>query len=260
MKKLLVTLLFVVSSVGVLAEDRELKKIFDEKGIDGTIVITSLKSEQSFIHNDSRAERRFAAASTFKIPNSLISLEEKVVSGKDSILKWNGQIYDYASWNRDQTLESAFKVSCVWCFQDIASQVGPEKYLSYIGKLPYGKLSQPFKTTTFWLDGSLKISAIEQIDFLKAIYLRSLPFSSSTYDALQEIMIAEKTSDFVIRAKTGWAARVDPQVGWYVGYIETTGDVWFFATNIEISNSTDLYLREYITREALQLKGIIVGA
>lgn len=257
MRKIIFTLFFVLSAAYAFAEDQELSKIFSESGVEGTIVITSLNSGQTFIHNDVRAELRLTAASTFKIPNSLVALEEKVVSGKDSILKWDGQIYDYKPWNKDQTLESAFKVSCVWCYQGFALQIGPEKYRDYLSKLSYGKLNDHFETTTFWLDGSLTISAIEQINFLKAVYLRSLPFSGSTYDTLQEIMIVEKTPDFVIRAKTGWGTRIEPQVGWYVGYVETKGDVWFFATNIKVTNSNDLFRRKSITREALQLKGII---
>jgi beta-lactamase class D len=58
-------------------------------------------------------------------------------------------------------------------------------------------------------------------------------------------------------AKTGWATRVNPQVGWYVGYIETTTDVWFFATNIEVRDEQDLPLRQQLTRDALQAKGVI---
>ena len=160
-------------------------------------------------------------------------------------------------WNRDQTLESAFKVSCVWCFQELARRVGAEKYRDYIRKSAYGALREPFQETTFWLDGSLEISAMEQVEFLKKVYLRSLPFSPSSYDTLREIMVVEQTPTFTIRAKTGWGTRATPQVGWYVGYVETANDVWFFAANLEVRDKADLALRKTLTREALQAKGII---
>ena len=51
-----------------------------------------------------------------------------------------------------------------------------------------------------------------------------------------------------------------PQVGWYIGYIETKEDVWFFATNIKIISKKDLPLRQKLTREALVIKGIIKDA
>lgn len=257
MNKLLIFYIFFISSATVLAEDRELAKLFTELDIDGTIVISSLHSGQSFIHNNTRASHRFTAASTFKVLNVLISIEEKAISGKDTVIKWDGHIYNFKAWNGDQTLESAFKISCVWCFQYLAHRVGAVKYSNYIHKLSYGKLREPFEETTFWLDGSLRISAIEQINFLKELYRRSLPFSRPAYELLQEIMVVEKTSAFIIRAKTGWATRMKPKVGWYIGYVETKEDVWFFATNININNKSDLPLRQQVTREALKVKGII---
>jgi len=260
MSKLLSFFIFIIISASAAAtdDDREIEKLFSEKNIDGTIVISSLNSNKSFIYNTSRANRRFATASTFKILNTLISLKENVISGKNHIFKWDGHIYSHTPWNGDQSLETAFRTSCVWCYQDLARQVGAEKYRSYIHKFSYGKLSEPFEETTFWLDGSLKISAAEQVKFLKKIYLRSLAFSKSSYQQLQQIMIVKQTPDYIIRAKTGWAERLKPQVGWYVGYVETKDDVWFFATNIVIRKKSDLPLRQKITREILKLKRILI--
>lgn len=242
----------------LFAEDHAIEKLFTEQGIEGTIVISSLNTRQTFIHNDSRANRRFSPASTFKILNTLVSLEERAIAGKDAILKWDGHSYDFPDWNRDQTLESAFKVSCVWCYQELARKVGGEKYRNYIKKTSYGNLLEPFEETTFWLDGSLLISATEQIDFLRKVYLRTLPFSISSYETLRQIMHAEQKPTFKIWAKTGWATRVKPQIGWYVGYVETSKDVWFFATNIDIRNEKELLLRRQLTADALRAKGIAI--
>ena len=70
-------------------------------------------------------------------------------------------------------------------------------------------------------------------------------------------MVVEQTPAYTIRAKTGWAQRTLPHVGWFVGYIEAGEKVWFFATNIEIVKPEDSRLRQKITIEALKLKGII---
>ena len=51
-------------------------------------------------------------------------------------------------------------------------------------------------------------------------------------------MVAERNPDFSIYGKTGWAASAEPQVGWYVGYLETHDDVWFFALNMDIRSET----------------------
>jgi len=257
MYKFFLIIVYLLFSAQAMAEDKAIANFFNLHGIDGAIVISSLHSGQIFIHNDSRANRRFSPASTFKVLNTLISLEEKAILGGNDLLKWDGYHYDIPDWNHDQTLESAFKVSCVWCFQELARKVGADKYRNYLSKVTYGKLSEPFNETTFWLDGTLEISAVEQVEFLKKVYQRSLPFKPSTYETLRQIMIVEQKPTFTIRAKTGWATRVNPQVGWYVGYVETLSDVWFFAMNIEARDENDLAMRQKLTREALLEKGII---
>ncbi len=239
------------------AGDPAIAGLFTRKGLEGTMVLSSLKSGRIFVHNDDRASRRLPVASTFKILNTLIALEERVATGKDHLIRWDGRRHDLADWNRDQTLESAFRVSCVWYYQELARRIGAEKYRDYLNRSGYGKLREPFDSTTFWLDGSLEISAREQADFLRQLYLRKLPFRGSSYETLREIMVAEKTPEFTMYGKTGWAASANPQIGWYVGYIETPDEVWFFALNMDVRSESDLALRKQLVREALQAKGII---
>jgi len=250
-------ILFALFPSPAAAGDAALARLFAGKGVEGTMVLSSLKSGRTIVHNDERASRRFPAASTFKILNTLIALEEKVATGKDYGIKWDGKRHDFPDWNRDQTLESAFRVSCVWYFQELASRIGAEKYRRYLGQAGYGTLRKPFDATAFWLDGSLEISATGQTDFLRKLYLGKLPFSDSSYATLREIMVAEKIPEFTIYGKTGWATSPTPQVGWYVGYIETPDDVWFFALDMDIRSEADLPLRKQLVREALQAKGII---
>jgi beta-lactamase class D len=51
--------------------------------------------------------------------------------------------------------------------------------------------------------------------------------------------------------------RIKKQIGWYVGYVETDQNLWFFATNLDIAKKSDAAYREEITLEALKLKEII---
>lgn len=255
--KFLLSLVLLLASPFALADDAEIAALFQRHGVEGTLVLESLATGQVIIHNESRAAERLAPASTFKVLNTLIGLEKQVVTDKDSPFKWNGRTHEIAEWNRDQTLESAFRVSCVWCYQQIAGRVGKENYREILHETGYGTLTEEFDLTTFWLDGSLRISALEQVAFMKKVVMRTLPFSPSSYDTLREIMLAESTAEYSLYAKTGWAARTTPQVGWYVGYVETQGGTWFFATNITMRSAADLPLRAQLTREALQAKGII---
>ena len=249
--KLLITIIFLTNSF-LFAQDLELENIFKNKQVDGTIVIESLNTKKIYIYNDQRAEMFFSPASTFKIPNSLIALNEGVVT-KDSLIIWDKKTREYESWNKDQTLLTAFKSSCVWCYQEFASKIGVEKYKKYLKELNYGNKKIGDDVTRFWLDESLEITTFEQIKFLKRFYTNNLPFKIEDINLLKEIMIDEKNENYIIRAKTGWEGRY----GWYVGYVETKDDVWFFAMNIDTKSKDDLPKRKTITLETLRLKGII---
>ncbi|MEF8699445.1 MAG: class D beta-lactamase [Candidatus Accumulibacter sp. UW20] len=239
------------------AEDRRVASLFSTEGVEGTIVLKSLRSDKTITHNDERASHKFSPASSFKVLNTLIAVQEGVASTSGTAFKWNGKTHDFPDWNKDQTLASAFKVSCVWCYQEIAKRVGADAYKRYIALAKYGTLAETFDTTTFWLDGSLTVSAIEQVTLLKRIYQRELPFRDDAYNSLKDVMLAEQTDRYRLYAKTGWAARMTPQIGWYIGYIETTDDVWFFATNVVLRSEADLGVRQKLTRAVLQMEGII---
>jgi beta-lactamase class D len=260
MNKAIFTLLFlsvfVVFASPARSEDKDLAKLFADKCITGTIILSDLSGAKTYISDEHRANKAFVPASTFKILNTLIALEENVVSEKD-IIKWDGKDKGLKAWNHDQTLESAFNTSCVWYYQELARRIGTARYKAYLKKVGYGTGLPTPELTTFWLDGDLKISAVEQVEFIKKIYRREFPFKHGSYEILKRVMEIEKTPAYTLRAKTGWGQRVTPQIGWFVGYVEAGDQVWFFATNLEIKKPEDARLRQQITLEALKLKGII---
>jgi len=238
-------------------DDPDLARLFHDRGVEGTIVISSLDGATEFVHNRERSETRFTPASTFKIPNTLIALEAGAIEDENEIIAWDGQEKGSPLWNKDQSLSTAFPLTCVWFYQKLAERVGDRRYREYLSLFGYGNEKTGPDVTTFWLDGDLEISVREQIRFLKKVYAETLPCGKDSLDRLKKIMIVQEEPDFTIRAKTGWALRVTPQQGWYVGYVEKGSDVWFFATNLEIVKREDAAFRREISMEALRSKGII---
>jgi beta-lactamase class D len=250
---LLITFIF---NTYLMAIDSDLENIFKSKNIEETLVLQSLTTDKTYIYNEKRANLLLSPASTFKIPHTLIALNEGIISS-DSIILWDKTDKGMTPWNKDQTLESAFKFSCVWCYKEFTSKIAASKYKEYLEKLNYGNKTIGTDVSDFWLDGSLKITALEQVDFLKKLYKNDLPFKIEHINTLKNIMIEEKNENFTLRAKSGWSTRFEFESGWYVGYIETKEDVWFFATNLITHGQKDLPLRKEITMEVLKIKGII---
>lgn len=245
---LLISLIFSFAN----ADDKDLEKIFTNFKINGTIVISSLDGNKEYIYNKSRAIKGYLPASTFKIPNTLIALEEQVIKDEYEIIKWDSKERSYKPWNKDQNLQSAISISCVWCYQIFAKKIGNEKYLTYLKKISYGNEKTGSNVSTFWLEGDIKISAFEQIKFLKKLYKNDLPFKEKFIDITKKILTVDKNSEYTIKAKSGWTGKL----GWYVGYIEKKGRVWFFALNADIKRE-ELRYRKEIVLESLKIKNIL---
>ena len=161
-------LLFFTSvfSSGVRAEDADLAALFQQRGVQGALVLRSLDGKTQYVYNTSRAEERFLPASTFKILNTLIALEEGAIQDEREVIEWDGTDKGWEPWNADQTLATAFPLSCVWFYQALAKRVGNEAYLEQLQRVAYGNTQTGPDVTTFWLEGDLRISAMEQIELL----------------------------------------------------------------------------------------------
>ena len=249
-------LLKIIISLNILlnisfANDKEFSTLFDKYNIKGTLVLSALNGDTKFIYNNQRAEKRFIPASTFKIVHTLIALEEQVIKDDNEIIKWDGKKRFYEPWNKDQTLQSAIQYSCVWCYQEFSKKIKNETYLKYLKKIHYGNEKTGSNITTFWLDGDIKISAKEQIEFLKKLYNNNLPFSQKYINITKKILTVKKAQNYIIKAKSGWSGKT----GWYVGYIETKNDIWFFALNADLTRE-QLKYRKQIVDEALKIKNI----
>ena len=141
------------------------------------------------------------------------------------------------AWNQDQDLKSAFKNSTVWYYQELARRVGGERMKYWLDKANYGNADTSGGIDKYWLTGGLRITPEQQIDFLRRLHDNKLPFSQRSMDIVKDIMIAKDTLDYVVRAKTGWGEQDDTNIGWYVGYVETTDNVYYFANCIQTADS-----------------------
>jgi beta-lactamase class D len=222
--------------------DRGIKPEFEKyfKGYKGAFVLYDLKADKYIRYNPEQCAEEFIPASTFKILNSLTGLETGIIADENFVIKWDGIHYDNPAWNKDQTLKTAFQDSVVWYFQELARRVGKDRMYHYLVAADYGNKDISGHIDSFWLDGGLRISANEQVTFLKRMYQGEFFFSARTVNIVKNMMVLEKTESHTLSGKTGSAQRASLHTGWFVGYLETQGNVYFFATNIESSNPDGL--------------------
>ena len=184
------------------------------------------------------------------------------ISDETAVLTWDGIPRQVSEWNRDLNMREAFKRSAVWFYQVLARRVGYERMQKWIIQTGYGnqKIGSKEDIDKFWLVGELRITPQEQIQFLRRLDENDLPFSKRSLSIVKDIMIVEKTPEYTLRAKTGWAGfgnKEAPQIGWYVGYLEQGKNGYFFATNIDLRNKKDPAARIDLTRRCLKDLGLL---
>jgi beta-lactamase class D len=212
------------------------------------------------------ADERLSPCSTFKIMNSMIGLETGVLKDQDHFIKWDGVRHDIEPWNHDQTLASAVKESVVWYFQKVAKEIGPERMQHYLNLVGYGNGDISGGITKFWLESTLKISAIEQLTLMRRLHTSKLPFSPRTLDITRNLIHLKHTDKGDLFAKTGSGTGGKPfesnevcsekQLGWFVGYVVSNGKAHYFACNMIGPGAFGKKARA-ITEDVLAAQGLL---
>jgi beta-lactamase class D len=210
------------------------------EGTGGTFVFLDMKEKTPLVINRARAAQRFSPCSTFKIPHTLIALETGVAQGPQTAIPWDPRKYPEEEWwkevlapagmhwNRDHTLRTAFRQSCVWYFRETAKKIGAGRMQRYVDAFDYGNRDISSGIDSFWLQGSLRISAQEQVAFLSRLVRRELGVSDDAMAAALQVFMAEEKHGATLYAKTGGGS----DIGWYVGFIIRGSDTFLFAFNM----------------------------
>ena len=207
---------------------------------EGSFVLYELENDTWSIHDMEHATLRVAPNSTYKIYDALFGLEEGVITPDNSFIAWNGETYPFESWNADQTLQSAMDSSVNWYFQAMDEQLGFSNVYSYIQEIGYGNENMSGDFSTYWMESSLEISPLEQVELLTKLQNNSFGFTPENINAVKDSIYISSSDTGTFYGKTG-TGRVNGQDmnGWFIGYIETADNTYFFATNIGAdSNAT----------------------
>ena len=203
------------------------------KNYEGSFVLFDSNRDSWIVYDMEHATHRISPDSTYKIYDALWGLEENIITPQNSLLMWNGKNYPFETWNSNQTLQSAMTSSVNWYFQAIDEQLASTNIRNYIQQIGYGNENVSGRLSTYWLESSLKISPVEQVKLLTKLQNNSLGFSSENINAVKDAICLSSSDAGTFYGKTG-TGRVDGQDvnGWFIGYIETVDNTYFFATNI----------------------------
>ena len=262
----IIIIIFVINIIGCSVNkakiDNSLKKYFDSAKVDGSFSMVNNQTGAVTVYNMQLDTQRFLPASTFKIVNSLIGLETGRITDEKMLIKWDGIKRWNTDWNKDLTMEEAFKFSAVNYYQEVARRIGRDTMKQWIDTLHYGNMNISGPIDSFWLNNTLKISPDEQLGLVKKLYFDKLPFSKRAQQIVRDVMLQENNTQYKLSYKTGWGFdEKENAIGWIVGWIEENRHVYFFVTFIKSPdkniNMSDVRLN--ITKSILSDYGFFKG-
>ena len=233
----------------------DLSRFFGD--FEGSFVLYELDAGMYTIHNRSMSTTRVSPNSTYKIVSALVAMEAGVLDAASTHREWDGTVHPFEAWNQAQCLASAMRYSVNWYFQELDMRVGMDVLQSYMSRLHYGNGNLAGGITDFWIESSLRISPVEQVMLLRGLYQNESIFEAGHVDTLKDALRLYERDGAVLSGKTGTGI-VNGRFanGWFVGYVETDGRVFIFATYIQGEDNAGGSAASRITLAILEDMGV----
>ncbi|MET3579997.1 beta-lactamase class D [Mesorhizobium robiniae] len=220
------------------------------RDVECTLILDAASGET--LYQQGVCDQRFSPASTFKVPLALIGYDAGILSDEHrpswdykpefKAVKRDQKTVDPTIWERDSVL---------WFSREITRRLGSEGFAGYVSKLDYGNsdvsgtAGKNDSLTRSWVNSSLKISPLEQVDFLRRLLDRKLPVSDKAYAMTEAILPTFQAGGWTVQGKTGTtrlgndADKVKRSLGWFVGWAQRDGRKIVFARLVVDTKRSD---------------------
>lgn len=215
-----------------------IKDVMKEKN--GAFILIDCASGKMTESDPEFSGKRIPPCSTFKIWNALVGIEEEILTdAAEPFYQWDGVKRSIEAWNKDMNLRDAFQASCVPAFQALARRIGPERMNHWLDALDYGDKNTRAGIEVFWLPAedrtTLLISPKEQASLMCQLVRGELPVKPASIRLLKQLMEIRTTPKGTLYGKTGSGPSPDGKsnIGWFVGFSESGGKTFTFATCLQ---------------------------
>jgi beta-lactamase class D len=264
---LLLPLLFFSCSFNNVKEDDQLQNYFSKNNMQGCFALMDNGTTGFTVYNLSRfRDSAYLPASTFKIVNALIGLQTGKISSDSMVIAWDGITRAIPEWNQDLSMYTAFRVSSVPYFQEVARRIGKDTMQFWLDSMGYGAMTDAdtvrIKSVidTFWLDNSIRLTPDAQLGLVKRLYFNQLPFFKAYQETVKRAMLMENNSLYRLAYKTGTGtAPGGQQINWVVGWVEENNHPYFFVLNSESAVAPQRGVTVQMVKDMLKLLGFFNG-
>ncbi|WP_349945590.1 BlaR1 family beta-lactam sensor/signal transducer [Lacrimispora sp. BS-2] len=209
-------------------------------GYAGSFVLYNVQNDTYSLYNADKCVVRTSPDSTYKIYSALAALENHIITPGSNVQAWSGEHYSHNNWNQNQTLKSAMAKSVNWYFQNLDVNVGYSRLQSFFDMISYGNKDLSGGISNYWIESSLLISPLEQVQLLTDFQKNTWGFDTQNVAAVKNSIFISDSQGNKLFGKTG-TGNVNGKFinGWFVGYVETSSTTYVFASNIQGTDHCD---------------------
>ena len=217
--------------------DSSVVKMMDSAGVVGSFALLENGTGKFTIANLSHyKDSASSPLSSFFILPSLIALDKGIIN------------HNQASW---------VSMDSIPYYQKIITQLGRQEILKAIDSIKYGKGVVSANMNEFWKDGSLKITADEQLGLIKRAYFKELPFQKRSQEIFKKMMVKEDNSNYKLSYLT--ASDSTTNNTWVIGYEEENTHIYFFVLHTTSKTATATNNSVALLKKILLQQGFLQG-
>lgn len=176
-------------------------------GVQSACILQDVDSKQ-FLINEGDVEIPLSPYCSFNIVLSLIGFDTHILQDtlqplcpfKDDYEQQYLTLNDAfpEKWRAAHNPSSWMKNSCVWFSQALSNEIGIQRFSNYISALEYGNQNitgdagKENGLTHAWIGSSLRISPLEQVNFINRLVKKELSISAQAYAYTKAILFVEQ--------------------------------------------------------------------
>ena len=231
------SVVFFACSPNNVTIDSSIVKIMDSAGVVGSFALLENGTGKFTIAGLSHyKDSASSPLSSFFILPSLIALDKGIIN------------QNQASWvSMDSTPY----------YQNIITQLGRQEILKTIDSIKYGKGLVSANMNEFWKDGSLTITADEQLGLMKRAFFKELPFQKRSQEIFKKMILKEENSNYKLSYLT--AADSTTNNSWVIGYEEENTHIYFFVLHTKSKTTAATNNSVALLKKILLQQGFLQG-
>jgi beta-lactamase class D len=246
-----------------IVEHKNWDSYFTTRGLaNGSLIVRDNNHESIHYFNKEGVSKRQPPGNTFDYFNSMVAFETAVANDDQlAIAVDTGQTANNTT--ATLTMRQAINARNMVYFQQLAQRIGAPRLQKFLDSLEYGS-KQMDKTSSFWTNGSLTISADEQVGLVKRIYFHELAISERSQRIAKTLLEQDADKSFSYTSSIVKSGR--KEVYTMIGFVEYTQKVkekkeamnksdirtypYFFALNCDAQAGSS---REDLDKKSMEL-------